>query len=294
MAFEAAAARQPIMTTVSVVIPVWNRSDTLGAAIDSVLRQTDFTGEVDIIVIDDCSTDDLASALAPYGEGVRCVRHATNKGAAAARNTGIAVSRGDYVALLDSDDVWLPGKLAAQMSFMARNDLAISTTSYFLHYDVGIETISPWYRKPVLGIADLVWGCFVSPGSTMVFKRSVFEMIGPFVVTLKRLEDWDWLLRAVTRYPLGFLQQPLVTITPSPNKDSPDVLTALDRIGHDHLPALAPRQQRHLRAAIRFERAAYFFRNGYIVRGVVNLLGSFGLAPFGHQALVAVLHNRRC
>lgn len=281
------------MTTISVIIPVFNRRATVGAAIDSVLRQTDFAGDLDIVVVDDCSTDDLASALAPYGERVRCIRHATNRGAAAARNTGIAASHGDYVALLDSDDVWLPGKLAAQMDFMARNDIAISVTAYILHYGDGTEKVSPWYRKPVLGVADIVWGCFVSPGSTMIFKRSVFEEIGPFLVTLKRLEDWDWLLRVAARYPLGFMERPLVTINPSLSKGSADVLTALDHIGRDHLPTLALRQRRHLLAAIKFERAAYFFRNGYFVPMIANLLGSISLAPFGHQALKSVLHNRR-
>lgn len=280
------------MTTISVIIPVWNQHITVGTAIDSVLQQTDFAGELEVVVVDDCSTDDLDLALAPYDERVRCVRHITNRGAAAARNTGIAASYGDYVALLDSDDAWLPGKLAAQMSFMVQNGLVISATSYILHDRDGAEIISPWYRKPVLGIADLVWGCFVSPGSTMIFKRSIFEEIGPFLMTLKRLEDWDWLLRVVARYPLGFLERPLATINPSPSKSSPDVLTALDHIGRDHLPVLAPRQRRHLLAAIRFERAAYFFRNSNFVPMIANLLGSIILAPFDHQALKSILHNR--
>jgi glycosyltransferase involved in cell wall biosynthesis len=284
---------QSVGITVSVVIPVWNRCETVIAAIDSVLDQREFVGALDIVVVDDGSTDDLASTLAPYGMRVRCVRHATNRGAAAARNTGVAASRGDYVALLDSDDVWLPGKLATQVNFMVQNGLAISTTSYILRHNNGVETLSPWYCKPVLGIADLVWGCFVSPGSTMIFKRPVFEEVGPLLVDLKRLEDWEWLLRAVARYPLGFLQQPLAMIWPSRSKGSADILAALDRIGHDHLPELPPRQRRHLRAAIRFERAAYFFRNGHLIPMVTNLLGSMSLAPLDHQALKAALYNRR-
>jgi glycosyltransferase involved in cell wall biosynthesis len=277
---------------VSVVIPVWNRSRTVGLAIDSILRQ-DFAGDVDVVLVDDASSDDLASAVAGYGDRVRVVRHAVNKGAAAARNTGIASVKCGYVALLDSDDIWLSNKLSAQLAFMNRHQLAVSATSYILRHDDGAEGISPWYSQTMLGLKDLVWGCFVSPGSTLVFKRALFDEVGPFRVDMKRLEDWDWLLRVVARYPLGLLHEPLARITPSVGKSSPDVLTALNQIYRDYARILSPRQRRHFLAAVRFERAAYYLRNGMYVRGMGNLIASLGGTPFGHDARAAVLYNRR-
>lgn len=95
--------------TVSVIVPTYNRASAIGAAIDSVLSQVPPPDEV--IVVDDGSTDDTWTVLAGYGERIRAIRR-ENGGAAAARNTGLAVATGDWVAFLDSDDLWLPGRLA--------------------------------------------------------------------------------------------------------------------------------------------------------------------------------------
>ena len=96
---------------VSAIIPVFNRAATVGAALRSILDQPSVPLEV--VVVDDGSADDLAGALAPFaGAPLRVIRHPANAGAAAARNTGIAAASGEWIALLDSDDVWLPTLLA--------------------------------------------------------------------------------------------------------------------------------------------------------------------------------------
>src|SRR5258708_549681 len=96
---------------VSVVIPTWNRAALLGDALDSVFAQ-DYA-PVQVIVVDDGSTDDTRSLVARYP----CVEYYQQQhaGSAAARNRGVAHARGDYVAFLDSDDVWLPGKLRTEL-----------------------------------------------------------------------------------------------------------------------------------------------------------------------------------
>lgn len=96
--------------TVSVIIPTYNRAHCVGEAIDSVLAQVPPADEV--IVVDDGSTDDTAEVLAAYGDRIT-VLHQQNAGAAAARNTGIRHATGEWVAFLDSDDLWRPGRLAA-------------------------------------------------------------------------------------------------------------------------------------------------------------------------------------
>src|SRR5258707_5041634 len=99
------------MTSVSVIVPVWNRAHSVPAAIDSVLAQQLPAGwSVQVIVVDDGSTDDLVGALRPYGAGVSCIRRERNGGAAAARNTGLGAPPGDDAAFLASHQCLIPGK----------------------------------------------------------------------------------------------------------------------------------------------------------------------------------------
>src|SRR5258708_5431403 len=119
------------MTSVSVIVPVWNRAHSVPAAIDSVLAQQLPTGwSLHVIVVDDGSTDDLVGALRPYGSGIIHIRRESNGGAAAARNTGVGAARGHYVAFLDSDDVWLPRNLPSQIDAMRKNNWPARCTAY--------------------------------------------------------------------------------------------------------------------------------------------------------------------
>jgi glycosyltransferase involved in cell wall biosynthesis len=98
----------------SVVIPSWNRSRLVCDAVQSALIQR--TGQVEVIVVDDASTDDTAEELARrFGSLIRMLRLPDRRGAGAARNAGVAVASGEYLAFLDSDDIWLPGKLDAEL-----------------------------------------------------------------------------------------------------------------------------------------------------------------------------------
>ena len=108
------------MTVISVIMPIWNRAHSAGKAIDSALAQALPPGyALEIIVVDDGSSDQPEAALARFGEAIKLVRHPRNLGAAAARNTGCEAARGEYIAFLDSDAKWLPGKLFAPIAFMA-------------------------------------------------------------------------------------------------------------------------------------------------------------------------------
>lgn len=107
---------------VSVVIPFYNRADTIRRAIESVRCQT--VRNIEIILVDDASIDDAAASMADLlsDERLRLVRHAKNRGVSAARNTGVAMARGRYVAFLDSDDFWYPTKLERQLEAIGRSD----------------------------------------------------------------------------------------------------------------------------------------------------------------------------
>jgi glycosyltransferase involved in cell wall biosynthesis len=280
------------MTAITVVIPVYNRADTIGRALESAVAQTSSDCSVNVIVVDDHSSDDLAGALRPYGDRVVCIRHAANSGAAAARNTAIAAADGDYVALLDSDDAWLPGKLAAQIAAMRANRWKASCTAYYLARAGMADIISPRRATGSLTFDDLIWGCVVSPGSTLVCERAVFDEIGPFDPTMRRLEDWDWLLRYAKRYPFGFLAQPLARIDPSYNQDFATSMAAIEGMRSRHMPVMAGARRRHFAAALDVERAAAHHRHGDMLSAASALLRSLVRAPLRNVALAAVLHNR--
>ena len=135
-----------MIPTVSVIIPYYNRVHTIGRAIDSVLQQT--MQDFEIIVVDDASPDDLHTGVAPYAGDprIRSLRQPVNQGPGAARNTGIAAARGRFVAFLDSDDTWLPAKLARQTetALAAPNpDLVFCATKTRVLLDGGREIVRP-------------------------------------------------------------------------------------------------------------------------------------------------------
>jgi glycosyltransferase involved in cell wall biosynthesis len=279
------------VSTISVIIPVFNRAHSVGKAIQSVLSQALPAGHsLEVVVVDDGSSDDPQGTLARFGDNIRLVGHATNHGAAAARNTGCEAARGDYIAFLDSDDWWLPGKLVAQLAFMREQGFDISCTAYLLERRPGKFIVSPRLRTGGLSHSDIVWGCFVSPGSTLLCKTDVFRNVGPLDTTLRRLEDWDWLMRLTRTRLLGFLAEPLAGVEPSTGTDPARVLAALDRVAGKHLSALTGADRRHFKAGYHMQRCAALMPSDK-VGAMRELLLSFGLSPL-NPALLAVLHNR--
>jgi glycosyltransferase involved in cell wall biosynthesis len=278
----------------SVVIPAYNRSNVIGAAVRSVLQQqlpaADWTYE--IIVVDDGSSDDLDLALEPFGDRVRLLRHASNAGAAAARNTGIEAASGDYVAFLDSDDAWLPEKLIRQVAAMEQTGWGASCTAFVLVDPGGRETVAPDLPTKAISLPELVWGCVVSPGSTLMCRRSLFAQVGPLDTTLKRLEDWDWLLRSVHVEPLGFLAQPLARISPSGNPGAGAILPAAAKLWEKHAPGLTPVLKRRFASALDLERSAAYYRDGEPFAATLLLGRSLVRAPFGNTRVGAVIKKQ--
>lgn len=114
--------------SVSVIIPVYNGASTIGQAIDSALMQD---VDLDIYVIDDCSTDDLAGAMEKYKDNpaVKLIRNKQNLGVAKSRNRGVTLSDAEYIAFLDADDIWREGKLKHQLKEMKKKDAVLSSTA---------------------------------------------------------------------------------------------------------------------------------------------------------------------
>lgn len=249
--------RKPL---VSVIIPVFNRAHTLRRAIESVRAQEVSAWE--LIVVDDGSTDGSADIPASYGDlRIRTLRHDENRGAAAARNSGVSVARGRYVAFLDSDDEWLPGKLAAQLDALeGRPDAPQALcTAFLLHRE---ETGRHSKRRPR---ADGSWfetildGCHVSPGSTLMVQRDCFAVVGPLDERLMRLEDWDWLLRCTERFSFDCLPVLGAVVHVGQPARSSTVADAVARLGVQHadrvLRVAGPAGLRRFRASLAIEQA---------------------------------------
>lgn len=195
---------------VSVVIPCYNRAPLIPRAVSSVQAQN--YGNVEIILIDDGSSDDtmqVAARLRAEDPRVRYIRHERNKGEGGARNTGIRESQGEFIAFLDSDDEWLPGKLHMQVSALIDASAVIAGVAarHLLVDENGVETpVVDWTdRKPITCINLLAKGCGLSMGNTLLVRRSAFLDVGYCDENLPLFVDLDWLCRLTQRYEVKML-----------------------------------------------------------------------------------------
>jgi glycosyltransferase involved in cell wall biosynthesis len=197
------------MPEVSVIIPTYNRSERVVRAVQSVLDQS--FKDLEILVVDDGSTDDTEARLVPYGSSIKYMRQPANRGASAARNKGIDNSSGTWIAFLDSDDYWLKEKLHFQMEFLHRIPDAVACQTQEIWIRRG-RRVNPKkiHKKPSGEIFQhSLRLCLVSP-SSVVLKRSLFDEIGLFDETLEVAEDYDLWLRISCRYPIHLIERDLV------------------------------------------------------------------------------------
>ncbi len=205
---------------VSVIIPTFNYGRYLSRAIESVLAQT-YTN-IEIIVVDDGSTDDTKEIVHKYNDPmISYIRHEHNYGLSIARNSGIKIAKGDYLAFLDSDDFWLPEKLHLQMEIF--RDSPASLGLVYTAADVFDECTgkiskmpAPSYRGQVL--SSLLFENRLGGGSSSVLiKRVCFDSVGVFDPSLMVYEDWDmWLRISEGGFLFDYLDKSLVTLTVHP------------------------------------------------------------------------------
>lgn len=194
---------------VSVIIPTYNYAHFVKEAIQSVLNQ-DFD-DYEIIVVDDGSTDSTPEVVAQFGRKVRYIRQ-ENMGLSSARNTGIKAAQGEFIALLDADDIWLPGFLSATIARMEAEPYlgAVHTGFYFVDEhgrrlpQTNLETVpdDQMYDR-------LLDGEFFVPAS-VVTRRECFERVGLFDETFRGSEDWDIWLRVAREYRFAGIPKPLL------------------------------------------------------------------------------------
>jgi glycosyltransferase involved in cell wall biosynthesis len=182
---------RPQPPTVSIVIPTYNRAGVIGKPIQSILNQT--FQDFEIIVVDDCSTDDTERVLASYDDPrIRYIRHQSNSGVAIARNTGINSSHSPHIAFLDSDDAWLPEKLARQLKLFEQcgSEVGFVYTGFVAvdESDRVKRTISSSYRGNLR--ERLLYSNFIGTPSTVMVKREYLDRVNGFDPKMS-FEDWD-------------------------------------------------------------------------------------------------------
>jgi glycosyltransferase involved in cell wall biosynthesis len=193
---------------VSVIIPTYNRADLVQEALASVKAQT--FRDFEIVVVDDGGTDGTCETLAT-GQEIRVLRHPHRRGVAAARNLGVAAARGEWLAFLDSDDLWLPDKLARQILLLkAQPGLLICQTDE-TWVRRGVRVNKPAAHRKVAGRIFLpsLSRCMISPSAVMLHRR-LLEDHGAFDATLPAAEDYDLWLRLTWRYEVGLVDEPMV------------------------------------------------------------------------------------
>jgi glycosyltransferase involved in cell wall biosynthesis len=195
---------------VSVVVPTRNRSRLLATTLRGVLRQR--AVDLEVIVVDEASNDDTAAVIAAIAEPrVRIVRHETPRGVSAARNHGAEEARGDWVAFLDDDDLWAPGKLASQLQ-------AAVDTGRDWAYTGSVNIVGP--SRVVYGgpppppeqvvTAILRYNAIPGGGSNVVVRRTTLRRAGPFDIRLRNTEDWEMWIRLAKMGPPAWVCSPLM------------------------------------------------------------------------------------
>ena len=289
--------------SVSIVIPYFDKGGVLGRAVESVVAQS--WKDFELVIVDDGSNDlsdakasHLTSALNPGR--FRLIRHDRNMGAAAARNTGVKAAKGELIAFLDADDCWQPEKLNEQMSVARQfgSEFTACCTGFYIHRGNNVSTVD-YTSKPRKKIAEeALWGCGISPGSTMLVNRKIFETVGLLDQDLRRLEDWDWLLRFSERHEMYYVPTPLAHIfitghRPSNNDLQQDqTLRAVSRISDLHLQRIRKRgwlASNKFQSSLFVERAARMYRLGKPISAIVYIVRALIFYPTRNYSFFATL-----
>ncbi|WP_155304347.1 glycosyltransferase family 2 protein [Desulfosarcina widdelii] len=241
---------------VSVIIPTFNRNGMLKDAVDSVLDQE--YGNTELIVVDDGSTDATVRMLSAYQNRLRLIRQ-ENRGVSSARNAGIRAAAGTLIALLDSDDLWLPGKLRAQVDYFEAHPEALICQTEEIWIRNGVR-VNPGkrHRKEAGDIFERSLAmCLVSPSAVMM-RKSLLGEVGLFDESLTACEDYDLWLRIAWKHPVHLIDTPLI----------------IKRGGHADQLSRMPELDK------------------YRIRSICNLLDRGCLSPSQEEASVGMLKTK--
>jgi glycosyltransferase involved in cell wall biosynthesis len=217
-----------VSPTISVIIPVYNRQAFIGEAIQSVLDQT--CSDYEIIVIDDGSTDETAGVVRRFDDRRIHYIYQDNQGVAAARNHGLRIAQGEYIAFLDSDDLFLPEKLETQLAYLRQNPNVGLVYTAYTALDVQ-NNHKTTHRADLRGdvYARLLRNCPIATPTVMIPRR-VLEHAGTFDESLHLGEDVDLYIRIARHYEIGAINQPLTEVRLHSDNTLRDLETILNNM----------------------------------------------------------------
>lgn len=278
------SSKRPML---SIILPTCDRQRETERAIASILAQD--IEELEVIVIDDCPThlfhltDELRHAC------IRLVRHSANLGAAAARNTGIRLAKGQWLAFLDSDDWWPRGTLRSRLRYAEERQRAGDgvMTAYgcgFADFSEKKGVLRTRLPRPAKQSEEFASGCWFCPGSAVLMPREAAMIVGPQDCSLRRLEDLDWFLRfslcggkLVVQNVIGAM----IRVSDAPPHDKA-VAAAVDILRRKWIESpsqLSADALRHLHSYLLLERGASALRKGARVVGAAYILRSLMVVP---------------
>ena len=276
------------MPLLSVVIPTWNRAHIVCEAIESALSQR--IGQVEVIVVDDGSTDNTVDVLAKnFGSRIRFLQLPRRRGAGAARNAGVALASGKLIAFLDSDDLWYPRFLETTTDYLNRYpDLALVCTAW--------RTLPNGHQKPEIQQAVLhgnlysllMVSRFIRLSAVVARKKVVLD-VGAFDERLEMAENLDLWLRIARRYPMAFLNIPLSwgrkPIGDLAEKKLAHLGLQLQIIEAHYDPALLSKRRfdRH-RSTVHLALARCYFQLGRLKEATRHIRRAVGLNPYSFRA----------
>jgi len=267
----------------SVIIPTYQRPQYLPRAIASVLAQS--FKDFELIVVDDASKDGTARIVETFHDDrIRYLCHSKKKGGSAARNSGIRSSRGQYLAFLDDDDEWLPGKLQKQIDVLSKSSLKVQCI-YTAYNKVDAATgkvlgIHRPCKEGDLAIELLRWN-WIGSTSTVLLKRECLERVGLFDEALPSVQDYDLWIRLSKKIHFGFVKDPLVNhfvykdrITMNPDALLRGTEILKSKLGHSSKALKENFSFRYCRVGV------LYCLNGDLIRGRDALLKAIKLRPF--------------
>jgi glycosyltransferase involved in cell wall biosynthesis len=291
------------MALVSVITPTYNRADKLPRAIESVLSQT-HTG-IEHIIVDDASTDNTEEIVKNYDDPrVRYIKHESNERQAAARNTGIEVGNGKYIAFIDSDDEWLPTKLEKQIELIEscnksfagvycdgktiRNSRIKDFFASVFPYEIRNEGQEELIRDILTMQGN------ISAGSSLLVRTEVARSIGGFDESLPRHEDLDFTLRILYEGKIGYVDEELFVVYESADPSSEMMAKSKAEYLSKHSKTIErlENQGYPVRRYHNFHLARCFFSDGKIQSGLEHIASASASNPRQYLRLgVAIIEG---
>jgi len=277
------------MPRVSVIIPTYNRASLIARAVNSVLSQT--YKDFEIIIVDDGSTDGTEEMIKKFTDPrILYIHHEENRGSATARNTGLRVARGEYIAFQDSDDEWLPEKLERQLQILESSPRKVGLVYTDMWRIAGGRKL--YWRSPTVSPERLPCRLMGIGIQTAVIRKECFNKVGMFDEALHRFIDLEFFIRLSKHYYFYHLKEALVNyylINKSISDDINALIESYERISRKHSVYLCNTTEgKNLLAELQYVVGNILCQKSKFSEGKQYLFQAIRLYPLRFKYLVAV------